>query len=351
VHTELITPSDRRWRDLLTRVPHDVYHLPEYTVLAAQAECGKPVAFYAENAGDFCFIPLLIRDLPEELGAPREWCDAISPYGYPSPLTTAAHDAITLSRFMKAFQEFGAELNLVTAFVRLHPLLALAEEGLGAAGRLELQGRGVTLDLQRSAEEVWRGVRGNHRTGIRKLERSGFVAAMDQWEHSPEFILCYEQTMRRVGASQYYFFPQSYYDGLRSKLRDSVHLCTVHAPGGRLASAALLFEEAGIVQYHLGGTVDELLSVAPSKLMMDFGWRWAKQRGNRLFHLGGGLGGQEDSLFHFKAGFSELRPTVGTLRVIFDEERYRVLNNRLNGDPEFPSFFPRYRSPHLRPPP
>ena len=42
----------------------------------------------------------------------------------------------------------------------------------------------------------------------------------------------------------------------------------------------------------------------PTKLMLHFVRTWAKDRGLRRLRLGGGVGGKEDSLYRFKAGFS-----------------------------------------------
>jgi len=60
----------------------------------------------------------------------------------------------------------------------------------------------------------------------------------------------------------------------------------------------------------------------PSKAMLHFMRGWAKSRGNRWFHLGGGLGARKDSLFEFKAGFSKGRAPFYTWRGIIDQSAY-----------------------------
>jgi hypothetical protein len=70
-------------------------------------------------------------------------------------------------------------------------------------------------------------------------------------------------------------------------------------------------------------------------------------RGNRALHLGGGLGGGEDSLFRFKAGFSKCRARFTTLRWVFDTEandRIESVWRKVHATDTFePDFFPRYR--------
>src|SRR5262252_2999577 len=97
--TDFLSPADPRWRRFLDRARHDVYHLPEYLRVAGNYERGEAVAFYAEDGDQALLMPLLLRELPADLGAPRSWRDATSPYGYPGPITTrgAGQDLIDSS--------------------------------------------------------------------------------------------------------------------------------------------------------------------------------------------------------------------------------------------------------------
>ena len=59
-----------------------------------------------------------------------------------------------------------------------------------------------------------------------------------------------------------------------------------------------------------------------------------------VLHLGGGVGGAQDSLMHFKAGFSDRRHLFKTWRVVLDEQQYTELSGK---EPESTGFFPAYR--------
>ena len=78
----------------------------------------------------------------------------------------------------------------------------------------------------------------------------------------------------------------------------------------------------------LSGTRDSFFKLHPFKTILNFVRYWAKDRGNRVFHLGGGLGGKKDGLFEFKAGFSKIRHPFKTWRIIADEDRYENLVER-----------------------
>ena len=81
--------------------------------------------------------------------------------------------------------------------------------------------------------------------------------------------------------------------------------------------------------------------------MFDVVRTWAKERGNVTFHLGGGFGAKEDSVFDFKAGFSPLRHPYYTWQLLFEPETYQGLERRRARQTESnidAQFFPIYRS-------
>jgi lipid II:glycine glycyltransferase (peptidoglycan interpeptide bridge formation enzyme) len=213
-------------------------------------------------------------------------------------------------------------------------------------GTLVRHGETVSIDLTLPTEELWAQTRLNHRRDITRAVRLRYVARMDEeWRHLESFKHLYEATMVRRSAAPFYFFEDAYFDRLRDALGESLHLCVVEKVGA-VAAAGLFVETDGIVQYHLSGTGDAFSAVQPTKLMMHFVRGWAKARGNQVLHLGGGVGGRDDSLLVFKVGFSPLRHTFTTLRMVIDEREYgRLVSAR---DPRLdPSargdYFPLYR--------
>jgi hypothetical protein len=113
-----------------------------------------------------------------------------------------------------------------------------------------------------------------------------------------------------------------------------------------IAAAVMLVETDGIVEYHLMGVNEAFVSEGPAKLILHVARGWAKERGDRYFHLGGGVGGANDSLLRFKAGFSPLRFPFYTFRVIVDPKEYRRLahEHAPASDPsDSRGFFPVYR--------
>lgn len=347
---DFISPDDPRWARVLQRASHDVYHLPEYALFAAGHESALPVAFYAECSGREILIPLLIKKLPPELDAPPGWQDAASPYGYPGPLGTHRADDRWVSEWMALFHEVASKHDVISAFVRLHPLRGIPVDILAAYATVVYHGPVVYVDLAKKPDQLRAETRLNHRRNIQKLEQAGFTTSIDDWSAYAAFGSLYRETMRRVAAAEFYFFSDAYFCELRSRLRERLHLVAVRAPNGDVAAAGLFTETDRILEYHLGGTAQSYLSRAPSKLMFDRVRRWGNSSGAELLNLGGGTGGRADSLFEFKAGFSPLRAPFHTFRVVLDPRKYhdlaRIWRERCAGSAEPESYFPIYRT-HL----
>ena len=341
-----IDSHDTRWTTFLRGTRHDCYHLPEYVELAAEEEGARPAAFYAEQGSAGCLIPLLIRPMPGTLHAPAEWLDCVSPYGYAGILLSSPEEK--LDSFLEAFCSAARTRGIVSAFLRLHPLFPLDYGALGKFGRLIWHGQTVYINVAESMPHLWRQMSTNHKRNIEKLRRSGFQCTLDRWERFPDFIALYHATMRRVNAPRAYFFSPRYFEALREKLGSRLHLVCVLSHAEEVAAAGLFLETDGIVQYHLGGTAEKYLALAPSKLMMDCVRCWAHDMSYGVLHLGGGVGGAEDSLFRFKAGFSAARAEFYTYRMVIDESKYEALSRaaqraRGPGPPGSGGFFPPYR--------
>ena len=154
--------------------------------------------------------------------------------------------------------------------------------------------------------------------------------------------------MQFRSADRFYRFGRGYFEDLRGCLGPRLHLSLVLAPGGEAAAAGLFTEVDGLMQFHLSGTGAAHRRAGPAKLMLIHMRDWARARGVRTLHLGGGVGCREDSLAFFKQGFSKLRGRYRTFRMVLRPELYRELVQLrdLDAEPDPGSaFFPAYRRP------
>ena len=341
----LIGPSDPRWSSLLEVCEHDFHHLPTFVSLEAQRSGGEASALWIERANHRLLIPLVVRSLPEHLGIAGR--DAISPYGYPCPLVVGSEPA-ERQALLSAVPRALSEVGLVSAFIRLHPLIPLPLETLAKAGELVRHGPTVWIDLDESVEEMWRQTRGSDRNRMNKLRRQGYGARVDEgWDRIDDFVSLYNETMSYLSASAGYFYDRAYFEALREALDGRLHLCVVEDPDAEVVSAGVFSEIEGMVQFHLSGTRSDHRRTSPSRLMLDCMRRVMKGRGARRFHLGGGVGAAEDSLYEFKRGFSHARAEFHTWRLLGDPVAYDAACQAAMraGATGHEGFFPPYRRP------
>ena len=76
---------------------------------------------------------------------------------------------------------------------------------------------------------------------------------------------------------------------------------------------------------------------------------WGCEQGYKTFHLGGGVGSEEDNLYKFKAAFNRNSNSKYSIaKHIYDRTKYdELVKYRIDQDSDFnidSNFFPLYRS-------
>ena len=346
MHTELLGVNESRWQEHLQTLRHDVYHVPEYISFATRHETpGEPVAIVATEGDRAMLVPLIVRPIDVEgLRLPGAR-DAITPHGYSGPIGGQG-DLDFLARATAAIRDQLAAQNIVSVFIRMHPLLSPAPPR-PLIGTIVDHGESVSIDLSISDDAHWHQTRENHRRGINKAQRAGYRARVDaSLERLNDFVRIYQESMERIGAAAYWRLGQAYFTDLFESLGPRLHLLVVEWDGD-LAAGCLMTETCGIVEYHLAGTATAHVSASPTKLLIHFARSWAKERGDSVLHLAGSSR-PRDSLSYFKVGFSPLRHAVSSWRMVTDPPSYDALTgewSRLAGVPSDgpDGFFPAYR--------
>ena len=347
LHESLIDPSSPAWSDFLAQADHDFHHLPCYQSLSVTSG-ETPRAFLASNGEHQLLVPFVQRPIPVEIAGEDGLFDIVSAYGYPGPVSTRGAPPAFVREGLAAFEAALAEQRIVAGFIRLHTLLN--DPGLfEGIGETVTHGPVVYIDLSKSEDALWADVRSRHVKDI-ELAKRKFELVVDGWDRLDDFITCYHESMARVNAGSFYMFSKEYFEGLRDCIGiDRIHLCLL-LHEGKVACGTLVTEMNGLCQYHLSGTGDAYMGDRPSKLMLHLLSNYLRARGNRVFHLGGGVGSARDSLYLFKSGFSRLNADFCTWRLVGDPERYAALmarwRVRSGREPiADDAFFPQYRAP------
>jgi Acetyltransferase (GNAT) domain len=350
---ETLHINNSAWLETLTKIPHDVYHLPEYVNLDAERTQTIPEAFLLEDGDQIFFAPYLLRSCADIYSFNQtDIYDVISPYGYPGILISQNYN--NTSEFLDfALQQFRQTLkqrSVCSVFLRLHPILGENITNTVKSNYFQANGQTVSIDLTLDEGQIWAKTRKGHQSTINKCIRLGLTAKVVSFtKYIDQFIAIYEETMDRVAAQDIYYFSRDYFQGL-SKLGNKIHLGIVESEG-EIVCSCLFFESCGIVQAHLGGTKTEFLKQSPFNLLLHYVRLWAKDRGNKYLHIGGGVGGQQDNLYTFKSGFSKQRHDFFTLRTVVNSHIYNDLLhfraktiNKSVEDLKTSAFFPAYRA-------
>ncbi len=280
--------------------------------------------------------PLIVREIP---GTDER--DAVSPYGYPGLIVGGEGDPVrTLSRRRPVGVTLTpATLNpdaidfsgtgLVSVFLR-HTLGPSPLSG--ATERNVVQIADPTLP-PKSRPSDRRQVRRNLEAGYELELVSGAETTSEQ---RAGFNDVYEQTMRRTGAAEHYFFGLAYFDRILEA--DRTWLALLHGPDGDLAAASIAVVSDGFLHYYLSGSADSHLRGAPMKNVVTRLVEHSAELGLPL-NLGGGLA-PGDALEEFKRGFANRQQAWLTSELVCDREKY----DRLSAGHEADGFFPAYRA-------
>jgi hypothetical protein len=283
------------------------------------------------DAGDELVAPLIVREID---GGPER--DAISPYGYPGlasrygatdidPTGVGSNSASALDPSSINFSATG----LVTIFLRhtldRPPLLATSERNV----------------VQIADPALPRKSRGSDRNQINKNRRNGYELSLVSGPETSAaqrtgFLSAYEQTMRRTGAAERYFFGAPYFDRILEFPR--TWLALAHAPDGTIAAASIAASSDGCLHYYLSGSADSHLHDSPMKNVVASLVELAAALGEPL-NLGGGIS-HGDRLEEFKRGFANRELPWHSSEIVADPAAYV----RLSAGRTAAGFFPAYRA-------
>lgn len=321
---------------------YDVYYLSGYVKAFYIHGDGDPFLLYYEGNGFKAIYVYMRRPTAIE-----GFYDSVTPYGYGGVLFEGYVSKENKVAFWQEYLETMKQEHIVDNFVRYHPVLRNAEPVKSVSIVTDL-GNTITMDLA-SPDVIWNNINSKNRNMIRKAEKNGIVIehsqGMDLFE---KFVEIYNVTMEKDHAEEYYYFKMPFYESIHNDLRDNYEMFYAVYEGKIIAMSIMIFAN-GRMNYHLSGSNIEYRNLAPSNLLLYKAALWGYEQGFKTFHLGGGVGSEEDNLYKFKAAFnrnSGCQFSIG--KEIFDKDKYnQLVEMRRHSDPSFDEcshFFPLYRT-------
>lgn len=327
------------WDALVARLGgDDAYLRLGWNAASVHLEPAGTIAVLLHHApadGSEFALPVLLRPLPDSATG----FDATSAYGYGGPIASGDVD---LAAFGAALDEWARANDVVTTFLRFHPVVANHRWCPPRAELVEL-GSTVAWNVE-PGRELLPAMHTHHRRAVRKADKAGLeVRVTVAPTELAEFRATYDHTMRRQEAAAFYFFDDAYWDELVATGGGGELVLVDGLLEGEAVASLLCIAHGEWLHYHLGASADAARNIGASNRCFLAAAEWAQARGMVGFHLGGGVGGGADSpLFVFKHRYdpeSEPRPFhIGKL--VHDASRYR----ELAGTESTAGFFPPWRS-------
>ena len=336
--------SSKEWDDIVCSfINYDVYSLSGYVKAFQIHGDGIPILFYYESENLRGYNVVMKRDIADDPHfsgkiEKNTWFDIITPYGYGGWLIEGNGSVADLD---KVYSDVCINHNIVCEFVRFHPMWDNAyrmEEMYNVA----YLGHTVAMDIE-DEEVIWNNIISKNRNMIRKAQKNGVIVSVGRsTDDFFSFKRMYDDTMRKDDAESYYFFSDEFYESVQKDLLDNA-LVFIATYDGRPIAGSIIIYANGKLNYHLSGSDIKYRSMAPTNLLLFEAAKWGSRNGMKTFHLGGGLGSQENSLYKFKKAFYKGEPkqfAIGKKKFLTD------IYDRLNSyrtDVPASAFFPEYR--------
>jgi len=328
--------QSREWNEIIQSMnEYDFYHLAEYHKLDQSGEA--LLLYYRSSNASFAF-PVILREIE---GTPYK--DITSVYGYAGPLSRNlifSEEDILL--FQNELKKFFDQNNIIVAFSRLHPFFKnqhLLFRNLG-----EVVDANITVSIDLTLPEIEQRSQYSHsvRNDINRLEKGKIqMKKAETRKEIDAFIDIYRENMKRVNASDRYFFSDQYFYDFLESIKSTLLLAYID---NVLVSGSLFTTCNGILQSHLSATKDKYLDQSPLKYVWDRIRILGTKEKMKAFHLGGGYGGQNDTLYEFKSQFSKQQFMFKIWKYIHNQDIYNSLvcgENKENLSSS--SYFPLYR--------
>lgn len=275
----------------------------------------------------------------------NKYYDIETPYGYGGILTDNILTEDTKENFLKTFTKYCNDNNIISQFVRFHPLL---NNYINFDKIVTQRYMRDTIYIDTTSKDIIiANMDSKNRNMVRKAIKNGITIKIKPITEYKDFLDMYIETMAKNNADDYYTFNEDYFKSLISM---SNNACIFYAYLNNIPiSASIMYYNDQFMHYHLSGSHFEYRKYSPSNLLLYEAACWASEKGIRKFHLGGGMN-PDDSLFGFKKQFNKngrLPFYIG--RTIFNKNSYeKLLELRKNNNHDFDinnSFMIQYRKP------
>lgn len=343
--------ESKKWDNLVkTFKNYDIYYLSGYVKSFEMHGDGEPILFHYEDSNIKAINVSMKKDISEfefynDIIPKNQLFDLATPYGYGGFIVEGNSCPESINRLNKKYEDFCIENNIISEFVRFHPVINNADIVKNMYDETIL-GKTISIDLS-IVEDIWNNITSKNRNVIRKAKKNGVEIYWGRDSNLYDtFVKMYNSTMDKDNATDYYYFDKDFYRCILNDLKyNSLMFYALYE--NRIIAMSIIIFANDRMHYHLSASIDEYKYLAPTNLLLYEVACWGNANGFSHFHLGGGVGSSKDGLYKFKSSFnknSDNNFIVG--KKIFDKDKYEwlvSLRGFTEGDKTSTDFFPLYR--------
>ena len=269
----------------------------------------------------------------------KGYYDLETPYGY-GGIYCNTSDNDFIKRAFDEYKERCKKENIIAEFFSFHPFNEFPVRNSNCFDISFKDREVVYLDLNKSEEDRWLDYSSKIRTIIRRCYKDLVVEDTNDID---TFMSIYYETMEKNNARGFYFFDRTYFEKLLNI--EGVKLLQVKLNDVVIAMSFFMLGDE-IAHYHLSANKSEYLKYNANYLILEEGFKLAKNNGCKYFLLGGGRTPKEDdNLFKFKSKFSKMTKGFYLAGNIYNKDiyiKYISIWEKLNPDNKV-KYFLKYR--------
>lgn len=321
----------------------DLYFDENYGKLYEKIENGTQEIFKFEDENGIISNQFIKRGIDIKIDN-IQYFDIVTPYGYGGPIIEkiTGNKEKLLEKYEQEFSKYAKENNIVSEFVRFHPIVKNYENFEKIYNATYMR-KTLATNIENYEDPVQSEFSKSCRKTIRQVLKSGVTyKVIENPDNLEDFKRVYYLNMERKNADEYYFFDDEYFNLILKYFKNNIILVeSIYEE--KVIAAGLYFIYNNIIHVHLSGTDTEYLHLSPAYILKYATAIWAKENNYRLIHYGGGLSNsEEDSLYVFKRKFAQNTDFdfyIG--KKIWNKEIYKKLCEAKNVSDD--GFFPAYR--------
>ena len=275
----------------------------------------------------------------------KQYYDILTPYGYGGPVIHSFSDKEKLiCSYVAEFQHYAIQNNIVSEFVRFHPIVGNGVDFKFAYNSLYDR---KTVGTNLTYEDVIATEFSKHkRKDIRRILKNPDIHYVI--DENPvtldDFVEIYYSTMDRDRADEYYYFGKEYFQNMLSAFPNHITTCKVFLKDVVIAMG-VYFRYGKFLHAHLSGTISQYLAFSPAYILKYALALYGHEKGYEIIHYGGGTSRSLDnSLYKFKKDFGKNTEfDFYIAKKVWNQTIYNKLCEAVNADVKS-EFFPAYRS-------